>query len=92
MLFSSSSGGIEWNTKSAPWLDLWCEFYETQGKRPVTKDLWNMVGELVQKIKEPGGESLDWWNEDGAWPMVVDEFVAWIKERRKQGVDEMDTT
>ena len=94
MFFSASSGGIEWNSKATPWLDLWCEFYETQGKRPVNKDLWNMVGELVQKTKEPGGESLEWWTEDGAWPMAVDEFVAWVKEKRKVegGGDEMDTS
>ena len=94
MFFSTSSGGIEWNSKATPWLDLWCEFYETQGKRPVNKDLWNMVGELVQKTKEPGGESLEWWTEDGAWPMAVDEFVAWVKEKRKVegGGDEMDTS
>ena len=93
MFFSSSTGGIEWNSKSTPWLDLWCEFYEKQGKRPVNKDLWNMVGELVQKTKEPNGENLEWWTEDGAWPMAVDEFVAWLKEKRKaEGVDEMDTS
>ena len=93
MFFTASSGGIEWNTKSTAWLDLWCEFYENQGKRPVNKDLWNMVGELVQRTKEPGGESLDWWTEDGAWPMAVDDFVAWVKEKRKAegGGDEMDT-
>jgi DCN1-like protein 1/2 len=99
MFFSSSSGGIEWSTKSTPWLDLWLEYYETQGKRPVNKDLWNMVGELVVKTQEPGGETLQWWNEDGAWPMAVDEFVAWVKEKRKSGEltslggeDEMDTS
>ncbi len=93
MFFTVSSGGMEWNTKATPWLDLWCEFYETQGKRPVNKDLWNMVGELVQKTKEPGGESLEWWTEDGAWPMAVDDFVAWVKDRRRVdgGGDQMDT-
>jgi DCN1-like protein 1/2 len=99
MFFSSSSGGVEWSTKSTPWVDLWLEYYENQGKRPVNKDLWNMVGELVVKTQEPGGETLQWWNEDGAWPMAVDEFVAWVKEKRKNGEltsvggdDEMDTS
>lgn len=98
MFFSSTAGGIEWSTKSTPWLDLWLEYYENQGKRPVNKDLWNMVGELVVKTKEPGGETLEWWNEDGAWPMAVDEFVGWVKEKRKSGElaavggEEMDTS
>ena len=94
MMFTASSGGVEWNSKSTAWLDLWCGFYETEVKRPVNKDLWNMVGELMQKTKESGGETLEWWTEDGAWPMAVDDFVAWVKEKRKVegGNDEMDTT
>jgi DCN1-like protein 1/2 len=69
---------------------LWVEFYETNNKRPVNKDLWNMVGELVLKTKEPDGESLNWWTEDGAWPMAVDDFVTYVKEKRKVNGDTMD--
>jgi DCN1-like protein 1/2 len=89
MFFSRGSGGIEWNTSSIKWLDSWCQFYEASVKRPVNKDLWNMVGELVTKTKEPGGESLEWWAEDGAWPMAVDDFVAHMKEQVKNR-DDMD--
>lgn len=92
MFFRQGKGGIEWNTATTNWLDMWCEYYETQSKRPVNKDLWNMVGELVQKTREPDGESLGWWKEDGAWPMAVDEFVASVKEKRKVGGDTMDTS
>ncbi len=92
MFFRRGKGGIEWNTPSTKWLDLWCEFYESQSKRPVNKDLWNMVGELVLKTKEPGGESLAWWTEDGAWPMAVDDFVAFVKEKRKIEGDSMDVS
>ncbi len=92
MIFREGKGGIEWNTPSTKWLDLWCEFYESQSKRPVNKDLWNMVGELVLRTREPGGESLGWWTEDGAWPMAVDEFVAFIKDKRGAEGDSMDTS
>ncbi|KIW33472.1 hypothetical protein, variant 2 [Cladophialophora immunda] len=92
MFFRQGKGGIEWNSPSTQWLDLWCEFYESQSKRPVNKDLWNMVGELVMKTKEPGGESLSWWTEDGAWPMAIDDFVNFIKEKRKGSGDSMDTS
>jgi DCN1-like protein 1/2 len=92
MFFRSGKGGMEWNTPSTKWLDLWCEFYESKNKRPVNKDLWNMVGELVMKTKEPGGESLSWWTEDGAWPMAVDDFVAYVKDKRKADGDTMDTS
>ena len=38
--------------------------------------------EFVQKTMTD--ESLAWWSEDGAWPGVVDEFVAWVKKKRGQ--------
>lgn len=90
MFFDSDTGGVEWNSDSTPWLDWWLEYYETKYKRPANKDLWNMVGELVNKTKEPGGENMNWWSEDGAWPMAVDEFVAFVKEKRGDVV--MDTS
>jgi len=90
MFFRHGKGGMEWNTASIKWLDLWCEFYETSGKRPVNKDLWNMVCELVMKTREPGGDSLGWWTEDGAWPMAIDEFVGSIRNKRKTEGDSMD--
>jgi DCN1-like protein 1/2 len=82
MFFDADKGGIEWNSDSTPWLDWWLEYYETKHKRPANKDLWNMVGELVNKTAEPGGENMNWWSEDGAWPMAVDEFVTFVKEKR----------
>ena len=86
----AAKGGIEWNSRRTNWLDLWLEFYEMKTKRPVNKDLWNMVMELVSKTREEGGESLEWWNENGAWPMAVDEFVEFVKEGRKAQADGMD--
>lgn len=93
LFFRSGNGGMDWNTASTKWLDLWCEFYESNIKRPVNKDLWNMVGEMVLKIKEPEGEALEWWKEDGAWPMAIDDFISNVKDKRKSaGGDAMDTT
>lgn len=91
MFFRQGKGGIEWNTTSTKWLDLWCEFYESQSKRPVNKDLWNMVGELVTRTRQADGESLTWWTEDGAWPMAIDDFVGFMK-KRKGDADSMDTS
>ncbi|KIW21562.1 hypothetical protein PV08_02142 [Exophiala spinifera] len=93
LFFRSDNGGLDWNTSSTKWLDLWCEFYQSKIKRPVNKDLWNMVGEMALKIKEPEGETLAWWNEDGAWPMAIDDFISSVKDKRKPaGGDAMDTT
>lgn len=87
MFFRGGQGTTEWNTSSTKWMDLWSEFYTTKNNRPVNKDLWNQVVELVAKTKEPGGETLDWWSEDGAWPTAVDDFVAFVKEKRQAGMD-----
>lgn len=106
MFFNSSGGGIDWKTPTAPsipWLDLWTNFYETEFKRPVNKDLWNMVGELFLKTVERDGQTLKWYAEDGAWPMAIDEFIAWAKQKHPEEIgaskdnkearnDEMDTS
>lgn len=102
--FTSEAGGIAWRTPTAPdvpWLDLWIEYATNNHKRPVNKDLWNMVCELCLKSIQPGAEKLEWWNEDGAWPMAVDDFMTWVqtkapklgKVKTEGGLnDEMDTT
>lgn len=87
MFFRGGHGGSEWNTPATKWMDLWAEFYTSKNNRPVNKDLWNQVAELVTKTKESGGESLEWWNEDGAWPTAVDDYVAFVKEKRQAGMD-----
>ncbi|KAK5085796.1 Scaffold-type E3 ligase [Lithohypha guttulata] len=91
MFFGGGKGGIQWNSPTTKWYDLWREYYEGKNKRPVNKDLWNQVAELVAKTREEGGETLGWWSEDGAWPTAVDEFVAFVKEKREKG-GAMDTT
>lgn len=104
--FGVGSGGIAWVTPTAPnvpWLALWLDYVSNKHKRPINKDLWNMVCELCLKSIEPGAEKLEWWNEDGAWPMAVDEFMTWIQtqcpelgknttDNAAAGGDEMDTS
>ena len=82
MFYNAEAGGIDWNGDSTPWLEWWLEYYETKYKRPVNKDLWYMVEELVNQTREPDGDTLSWWNEAGSWPTAVDEFVAFVKEKR----------
>lgn len=86
-------GGIQWKTASTDWLAWWLEFYGTKINRPVNKDLWNMVAELAFKTMEPGGDTLEWWSEDAAWPGAVDEFIQWARERKglpPPGTDEAE--
>ena len=48
----------------------------------MNKDMWDQTGIFVLKSLED--ESMGWWSEDGAWPGVLDEFVGYVRERRKR--------
>ena len=78
LLFSPPS--LCWNTPSTPWLDWWCEFLETKFKKAVNRDLWDQTFKLVEETLRD--ESCSWWDENGAWPGVIDDFVAWVGEKR----------
>jgi DCN1-like protein 1/2 len=41
--------------------------------------MWNMTLNFAIKCVED--ETLSFWSEDGAWPSVIDDFVAWCKEK-----------
>lgn len=47
----------------------------------MNKDMWNQTLEFaIQSVRD---ESLSFWNEDGAWPSVIDDFVTWLKANEK---------
>ncbi|KAJ3937998.1 Scaffold-type E3 ligase [Colletotrichum fioriniae] len=74
-----SPPGWEWKTKNQDWLQLWLKFLEEKWTRSVNRDMWNQILEFA--TKSMADETLSFWNEDGAWPSVIDDFVAWCKER-----------
>lgn len=78
---------MAWNTESTPWLDWWIEFLKKRGEKPVNKDLWEQVEVFMQKSLED--EEMGWWDPEGAWPGALDDFVAWVREKRGNG-SEMD--
>ncbi|KAI0191577.1 DUF298-domain-containing protein [Astrocystis sublimbata] len=67
------------------WLDQWKAFLDETWTRSVNRDMWNQCLEFAYKSIDD--ETLDFWNEDGAWPGVIDEFVAWYKKKRGMEVD-----
>lgn len=71
-----------WTTPSTPWLDWWISFLEERWRKSVSKDMWDQTGIFVLKSLED--EGMGWWSEDGAWPGVLDEFVGYVRERRKE--------
>ncbi|KAM0342986.1 hypothetical protein ACHAPU_009016 [Fusarium lateritium] len=80
--------GIEWKTSKHDWLALWKEFLAEKWKNSVNKDMWNMTLEFA--LKSLSDESLSFWNEDGAWPSVIDNFVEWCRGKNIGKTDGMD--
>ena len=77
------SPSLSWNTSTTPWLTWWIEYLEAKWKKSVNRDMWDQTGEFV--MKSLADESMSWWSEDGAWPGVLDEFVAFVEAKRGQG-------
>lgn len=60
----------------------------------ITKDVWLMVLEFVMTSQTPAGNSetteenidrvLREYEDDGAWPLVIDNFVEWMRDERKK--------
>ncbi|CAJ2506798.1 Uu.00g079840.m01.CDS01 [Anthostomella pinea] len=84
MLFKEP--GQAWVGQSGTkWLDEWSTFLRENWERSVNRDMWNQTLEFALKSIED--ESLGFWNEDGAWPGVIDDFVAWYKRKSEMDVD-----
>ncbi|EGX89795.1 defective in cullin neddylation protein 1 [Cordyceps militaris CM01] len=75
MLFAPP--GMPWKNAHRDWLALWKKFLAEKWTRSVNRDMWNMVLEFAFKSIED--DSVSFWNEDGAWPSVIDEFVEWCR-------------
>lgn len=55
----------------------WCEFLRQRHKRAISKDTWTQLLEFMSTIEDDFSN----YDENGAWPYLIDEFVAWEKER-----------
>jgi DCN1-like protein 1/2 len=87
LLFQSP--GVPWVTASTNWLELWGEFLRAKWNKTVNRDMWNQTFEFFLKTMED--ETLSFWNENSAWPGVIDDFVAYVKEKRgdtKEGTED----
>jgi len=68
-----------WSVLLAPSFSIVSEMIEFLNAKPsykaANKDLWSMMLEFCRTV-DP---SLDNYEADGAWPTVLDDFVAWKK-------------
>jgi len=83
-----SPPAFNWKTTNNDWLVMWLEFLSQSSAKGVNKDLWNQTMSFaVETLKD---ESLSWWDENSAWPALIDEFVEWVKKKRNdtRGVED----
>ncbi|CAG5115631.1 unnamed protein product [Candidula unifasciata] len=71
--------------KSWPLFSSFHQFLEQSKYKVINKDQWCNILEFSRTIKP----SLDNYDEDGAWPVMLDEFVEWSKEERKKKADQL---
>ncbi|KAK4975598.1 Scaffold-type E3 ligase [Elasticomyces elasticus] len=85
-----SPPSLAWSTPSTPFLDLWLDFVQTRYRRAVNKDMWEQTLRFAEMCLLD--ESMAWWNEEAAWPGVIDDFVEFVREKRagEMRADEMD--
>ncbi|KAI2636281.1 DUF298-domain-containing protein [Hypomontagnella submonticulosa] len=85
MLFKKP--GVAWvgNATGVNWLAEWTAFLRGNWTRSVSRDMWNQTLEFA--LKSIADETLGFWSQDGAWPGVIDEFVAWYRRKSEMDVD-----
>eukprot|EP00871_Galdieria_phlegrea_P002922 jgi/Galph1/3630/GphlegSOOS_G2260.1 len=60
-------------------LDVWLKFLKDKPHN-ISQDTWNLLYEFARTIQS----DLSNYDEDGAWPVLVDEFVRWVKSTQWQ--------
>merc|ERR1719478_1512509 len=59
-------------------LDQWIAFVEQRVKNAISKDTWMMLYDLATQVKP----DLSDYDMNGAWPVLIDEFVESVKAAR----------
>ncbi|OQO14759.1 hypothetical protein B0A48_00141 [Cryoendolithus antarcticus] len=83
-----SDAGLKWETRNSPWLEWWLEYLESEWKKAVNKDLWRQTLTFAEETLKD--EDLGFWNEESSWPSVIDEFVEWVKSKKRSGGEAME--
>lgn len=63
-----------------PLLPEWITFVRDHCRNTITKDTWVLLYDFAIQVKP----DLSDYDADGAWPVLLDEFVEYLQEQRKQ--------
>lgn len=59
-------------------LDKWNEYIATQFNKAITKDIWQQFEQFICEV----GDDFSKYSSEQAWPVVIDEYVTWAKEKK----------
>lgn len=60
-------------------LDQWCTFTKEKYGKAISRDTWNLLLEFVRNVHS----DLSNYDEDGAWPVLIDDFVHYMKQQQE---------
>eukprot|EP00271_Cylindrocystis_brebissonii_P005370 TRINITY_DN17384_c0_g1_i2.p2 TRINITY_DN17384_c0_g1~~TRINITY_DN17384_c0_g1_i2.p2 ORF type:complete len:269 (-),score=48.06 TRINITY_DN17384_c0_g1_i2:281-1087(-) len=67
--------------RSWPLVDQWCTFLQEHHNTAISRDTWTQLLEFARTIQP----DLSNYDEGGAWPYLVDEFVDYLRKERADG-------